>query len=48
MRKKKKEKAKLTIEDKVELSLLCSIIAFVVMLVIELIYFIICIIQAIL
>lgn len=48
MRKKKqKEKTKLSLEDKVDLSLLCSIIAFVIMLGAQIIYFIICIIQAI-
>lgn len=46
-KEKEKEKTKLSLEDKVDLSLLCSIIAFVIMLGIEIIYFIICIIQAI-
>lgn len=45
--RKRKEKTKLSIEDKVELSLLCSIIAYVFMIVLGIIYFIICIIQAI-
>ena len=46
-KEKEKEKTKLSLEDKVELSLLCSIIAFVFMLGAQIIYFIICIIQAI-
>lgn len=45
--RKRKEKTKLSLEDKVELSLLFNIIAFSFMLLIEIIYFIICIIQAI-
>ena len=48
MRKRKeKEKNKVSLEDKVSISLLCSIIAFIFTLLIEIIYFIICIIQAI-
>lgn len=46
-KEKKKKKTKLSLEDKVDLSLLCSIIAFIFMLLLEIIYFIICIIQAI-
>ena len=46
-KKKQKEKTKLSLEDKVDLSLLCSITLFVFMLGVEIIYFIICIIQAI-
>lgn len=45
--RKRKEKTKISIEDKVRILLLCSIIAFSFMLIIEIIYFIICIIQAI-
>lgn len=44
---KRKEKTKLSLEDKVRISLLCSIIAYMFMMVIGIIYFIICIIQAI-
>ena len=48
MRKRKeKEKIKLSLEDKVRISLLYSILAYMFMMVLGIIYFIICIIQAI-
>lgn len=46
-KEKEKEKTKLSLEDKVSIALLCSIIAFIFTLLIQIIYFIVCLLQAI-